>query len=143
MEDEDGERDDGADGLFDSAYQGVVFRGSTEDGVEGSIFETDTGSQDELMREAKRIGQRLDFPHHGRAAVAARRSKPFEWVNAARPGAAGETDERLAQGRRLGTEPGRWNVGPSRPPRTTTTSSSCSNRFAAIGFPSRRRRRGR
>ena len=98
MENEDGERDDGADGLFDSAYQGVVFRGSTEDGVEGSIFETDTGSQDELMREAKRIGQRLDF-----LTTVARlwRLAALQTVRMGQlseePGAVGETDERLAR----------------------------------------------
>lgn len=59
--DEEEEQSSEDDDLFLSAYDGVVFRGSTEDGVDGSIFETDTGSQDELTREAKRIAGRLDF----------------------------------------------------------------------------------
>jgi hypothetical protein len=58
LDDDEGQDDDD---LYGSAWEGVVFRGSTEDGVEGSIFENDTGSQDELTREARRISQRLDF----------------------------------------------------------------------------------
>jgi len=41
-EDEDAER-------FESAYEGMVFRDSTDDGIEGSIFETDESSGDELV----------------------------------------------------------------------------------------------
>jgi hypothetical protein len=53
-EEEDGER-------FDSAYEGMVFRDSTDDGVEGSIFETDDSSHDELVGESRRVADRLTF----------------------------------------------------------------------------------
>jgi hypothetical protein len=46
---------------FESAYEGVVFRDSTDDGVEGSIFETDESSTDELAAESKRVAERLEF----------------------------------------------------------------------------------
>jgi hypothetical protein len=55
-----GEKDDDAS-RFESAYEGMVFRDSTDDGVEGSIFETDEGSSDELVAESRRIAERLDF----------------------------------------------------------------------------------
>ena len=41
--------------------RGVVFRDSTDDGVEGSIFETDETSTDELAAESRRVADRLDF----------------------------------------------------------------------------------
>jgi hypothetical protein len=53
-EDEDADR-------FESAYEGMVFRDSTDDGVEGSIFETDESSGDELVEESRRVADRLDF----------------------------------------------------------------------------------
>jgi hypothetical protein len=46
---------------YESAYEGVVFKGSTDDGVEGSIFETDESSTDELAAESRRVAERLDF----------------------------------------------------------------------------------
>jgi hypothetical protein len=46
---------------YASAYEGMVFRDSTDDGVEGSIFETDEGSTDELTAESRRVAERLDF----------------------------------------------------------------------------------
>jgi hypothetical protein len=46
---------------FQSAYEDVVFRDSTDDGVEGSIFETDESSHDELLNESKRVAERLEF----------------------------------------------------------------------------------
>ena len=46
---------------FESAYEGMVFRDSTDDGVEGSIFETDEASHDELLAESKRVADRLEF----------------------------------------------------------------------------------
>jgi hypothetical protein len=46
---------------FDSAYEGMVFRDSTDDGVEGSIFETDDSSHDELVGESRRVADRLAF----------------------------------------------------------------------------------
>ena len=54
--------EDDADGeRFDSAYEGMVFRDSTDDGVEGSIFETDDSSHDELVSESRRVADRLAF----------------------------------------------------------------------------------
>lgn len=53
-EEEDGDR-------FESAYDGVVYKDSTDDGIEGSIFETDESSTDELAAESRRVADRLDF----------------------------------------------------------------------------------
>ena len=53
--------DDEEEGRFESAYEGMVFRDSTDDGIEGSIFETDESSSDELAAESRRIADRLDF----------------------------------------------------------------------------------
>ena len=53
--------DDDSAGRFDSAYEGMVFRDSTDDGIEGSIFETDESSHDELVGESKRVADRLEF----------------------------------------------------------------------------------
>src|SRR5437660_5611543 len=39
----------------------MVFRGSTDDGIEGSSFETDESSGDELAEESRRVADRLDF----------------------------------------------------------------------------------
>src|SRR5439155_21660015 len=39
----------------------MVFRDSTDDGIEGSIFETDESSGDELAEESRRVADRLDF----------------------------------------------------------------------------------
>ncbi|HEX5103124.1 MAG TPA: hypothetical protein VFV87_04905, partial [Pirellulaceae bacterium] len=49
------------EGRFGAAYEDVVFRGSTDDGIEGSLFEFDETSHDELAAESKRVAQRLDF----------------------------------------------------------------------------------
>src|SRR6185436_5748679 len=46
---------------FESAYEGMVFRDSTDDGIEGSIFDSDEGSTDELVAESKRLAERLEF----------------------------------------------------------------------------------
>jgi hypothetical protein len=56
-----GEDDDEEDDPYASAYEGVVFRDSTDDGIEGSIFETDESATDELSAEARRVAERLDF----------------------------------------------------------------------------------
>lgn len=53
--------DDDADDLYGAAYEDVVYRDSTDDGIEGSIFDTGSSSDDELEREANRIAQRLAF----------------------------------------------------------------------------------
>jgi len=59
MDSEEEEEED-AD-RYESAYEGVVFRDSTDDGIEGSIFETDESSGDELVEESRRLADRLDF----------------------------------------------------------------------------------
>jgi hypothetical protein len=53
-EDEDGDR-------FETAYEGFVFRDSTDDGIEGSIFEFDESTTDELAAESRRVADRLEF----------------------------------------------------------------------------------
>ena len=57
--------DDDDSNPFGTAYEGVVFRGSQDDGVEGSIFETDESSSDELVAESRRVAERLDFLSDG------------------------------------------------------------------------------
>jgi len=54
------EADDG-ENLFSAAYEDVVFQDSADDGVEGELFDTSTGSDDELVLEADRISERLAF----------------------------------------------------------------------------------
>ncbi|PNY34520.1 hypothetical protein C2E31_22695 [Rhodopirellula baltica] len=57
-----GEGDDDG-GVFDAAYEDVTYRDTTDDGVEGSIYEsgTDVGSHGELESEWKRLVDRLAF----------------------------------------------------------------------------------
>lgn len=52
-EDEDSDR-------FQSAYEGMVYRDSTDDGVDGAIFESGD-SDDELQHQSKEIADRLAF----------------------------------------------------------------------------------
>lgn len=46
---------------FASAYDGVVYRDSTDDGIDGSLFETSQDTADELTQESKRLGERMAF----------------------------------------------------------------------------------
>lgn len=60
------ESGDESTGTFDAAYEDVVYRDSTDDGVQGSIsdgqnFQEDTSSEDELQRESERLADRLDL----------------------------------------------------------------------------------
>ena len=59
------EEDDEVDDIYGAAYEGVTFRGSTEDDVEGEMLEGgDTGGEAtdfELVEEAERIVGRLTF----------------------------------------------------------------------------------
>ncbi len=50
-------------GLFSAAYEDMIYRDSTDDGVEGSLFEDRTGSGTdfEFEEEAQRLGHRLAF----------------------------------------------------------------------------------
>ena len=59
-ESEDESDDEG--GLFGAAYEDVTYRDSTDDGVEGEIFESSESATDfELVGEAERIVSRLNF----------------------------------------------------------------------------------
>lgn len=56
------DEDDDDLGLFEAAYEGVTFEGSTEDGVEGDVFEpTDDETRLEFEEEAERLEGRLAF----------------------------------------------------------------------------------
>lgn len=59
-EDEDDDDDDNVD-LFSAAYENVVYHDSTDDGVEGPIFDPGAPTEDELERESERISDRLAF----------------------------------------------------------------------------------
>lgn len=63
--DEQGEStDDLEDGLFDAAYENVVYRDSTDDGVESHVPEENGGQSDstsELLEESNRLNQHLTF----------------------------------------------------------------------------------
>lgn len=60
-DDDDDDADDEPDQLFGAAYEDVVYTDSTDDGVEGPIYETDTSKQDALEAEADRLIDRLSF----------------------------------------------------------------------------------
>ncbi|TWU54408.1 hypothetical protein Poly51_31270 [Rubripirellula tenax] len=50
------------DGLFDAAYEGMTYRDTTDDGIDGAIHEFgDESSGDELEAESKRLVLHLDF----------------------------------------------------------------------------------
>lgn len=61
--DEDGDAAD--EGLFDAAYEGITFRDSTDDGVEGSVFDPGGAKQEEeqdsLEAESRRLIEHLEF----------------------------------------------------------------------------------
>ena len=59
---EDSEDDDDSDSLFDAAYENVVYRDSTDDGIEGSVFEGG-GHPDEMewADENQKLVVHLDF----------------------------------------------------------------------------------
>ena len=52
---------DEPDDVVGAAYDDVVFRGSTEDDIDGSIFESDDTTHDELVRESRHVAERLSF----------------------------------------------------------------------------------
>ncbi len=58
---DEGEEEDEVDGLFSAAYEDVVYRDSTDDGVEGDILDDGSVTDDELERESKRVAARLAF----------------------------------------------------------------------------------
>jgi hypothetical protein len=47
--------------IQDSAYQGVSYVDSTDDGHDGSVYEGNTGNDEEFIEESKRIGEHLIF----------------------------------------------------------------------------------
>jgi hypothetical protein len=47
--------------LYSAAYEGVVYRDSTDDGVEGELIEYGQYLDDALMAESRRVGERLSF----------------------------------------------------------------------------------
>lgn len=62
-EDDEQVRDDEDDAaqLFNAAYEEMIYRDTTDDGVEGAIFESGHTSQDEFTIEAERIVDRTAF----------------------------------------------------------------------------------
>ncbi len=60
-DDEDSDDEEEEDDLYGAAYEDVVYRDSTDDGVEGEIYDTSSFSHDELELESKRIMDRLSF----------------------------------------------------------------------------------
>ncbi|MEA1952351.1 MAG: hypothetical protein U9N87_13300, partial [Planctomycetota bacterium] len=66
--DGDEEESDQHDGLFGAAYENVVYRDSTDDGFDGDVsdgggptFGSEEDIEFELLEEAERISERLDF----------------------------------------------------------------------------------
>ncbi|MCP4191466.1 MAG: hypothetical protein GY768_12645 [Planctomycetaceae bacterium] len=58
-EDQDDDEDD--EDLFGAAYEDVVYRDSTDDGIEGSLFDTGGGNDDQLDVLHDQIAGRLSF----------------------------------------------------------------------------------
>ena len=56
------EQDDGEEGIFDAAYEGMTYRDTTDDGNDGAVFEVgDDGSLEELELESRRLVDHLTF----------------------------------------------------------------------------------
>jgi predicted heme/steroid binding protein len=53
--------DDDEENPFGSAYEGVVYRDSTDDGVDGAIFESGDDTHDEMQHQSKQVAERLAF----------------------------------------------------------------------------------
>ncbi len=60
----DTDEDEGESNLYGAAYDHVVYQDSTDDGIDGSIFEQPDFGFDDLEREARRVSQRLLFLSH-------------------------------------------------------------------------------
>lgn len=56
-----GEEADDEDNLFGAAYEDMVYRDTTDDGVDGETVESGDVTADELTRESKRLSERLAF----------------------------------------------------------------------------------
>lgn len=61
FEDDEEEDDETEQELFDAAYEDVVYRDSTDDGIDSELFDNGQASDDELLAEAKRLRERLSF----------------------------------------------------------------------------------
>lgn len=53
--------DEEQDEIFSAAYENVVFRDSTDDGMDGSIFDSSLNADDQLEETAEQIAERLAF----------------------------------------------------------------------------------
>lgn len=58
VDEEDGDLDDA---LYEAAYDGMVYRDSTDDGIDSQLADSGPPSDDELMGESRRLGLRLSF----------------------------------------------------------------------------------
>ncbi|MCH5376820.1 MAG: hypothetical protein JJ992_22870, partial [Planctomycetes bacterium] len=58
---EDTDDSDAEDGLFSAAYEDVVYRDSTDDGIESELIDDGHTSDDELYAESRRLAERLAF----------------------------------------------------------------------------------
>lgn len=61
MFDENDDNDDSSPDLFKAAYEDVVYSDTTDDGMEGAIFDSSLRSDDALEAEVDRIFDRLEF----------------------------------------------------------------------------------
>ncbi len=55
------DEEDEEQGLFSAAYEDVVYRDSTDDGLESELMDEGRPTDDELLGESKRLGERLAF----------------------------------------------------------------------------------
>ena len=53
--------DDPQENRYGAAYEDVSYTDTTDDGVEGPVYQNDTGSDEEFIAESKRIGEHLLF----------------------------------------------------------------------------------
>ena len=60
-EDLDDDLDDEDHDLFSAAYENVVYKDSTDDGVESELFDTDNGRDDHIELETERVIEHLSF----------------------------------------------------------------------------------
>ncbi|MFM8188581.1 MAG: hypothetical protein ACKN85_08885 [Pirellula sp.] len=58
---EPGLDEDDTDNPFGSAYEDFIYKDTTDDGVEGPVYETGLGNDEEFIAESKRIGEHLIF----------------------------------------------------------------------------------
>jgi hypothetical protein len=63
LNDEDEDEDDGelGDSLFQAAYENVVYKDSTDDGIESELFDTDDGRDANAEMETDRVAEHLSF----------------------------------------------------------------------------------